>query len=122
MNNSNAPFAIGQKVVCIKNSRQRDGYSINKGEVFVVKGLSRCAKCNLWKIDVGVVASYSGRPLCNKCGSIYANTISNIVWASAINFAPIETQYSDATKEILEKFPITEETPDKVLVPETVSN
>lgn len=37
-------------------------------------------------------------------------------------FAPIQSNYSDATAEILEKFKQTEETPDKILIPETIQN
>lgn len=38
------------------------------------------------------------------------------------HFAPIKTNYADATAEILEKFPIVNDAPDKVVTPEKILN
>lgn len=36
----------------------------------------------------------------------------------ALCFAPVQTNYADATAEILEKFKQTDEQPDKIIIPE----
>lgn len=117
----NAPFSIGQKVVCIDDNFVFDTLPkppIKKGNVYTVCGVAK--SCCHWMIDLGV---YSGlkKIRCSKCSKDRVKPNTNF-WAGSFRFAPIQTNYADATAEILEKFKPTEDTPDKILIPEKLKS
>lgn len=100
---NNAPFTIGQKVVCVRilrgNSMQ-DIIPLKKGHVYTVTSIE------------------PHRYYIGKWGVGFKETQPEDKYQHD-QFAPIITNYSDATSEILEKFKQTIEVPDKILIPET---
>lgn len=113
--NNNPPFAIGQKVVVIKGPNWGP---IKKGQIVEVATMLPC-KCSVWFVGLADQYFPGGFATCNDCG--YIHTISDYRGGPHYCFAPIETNYADATSEILEKFKQTDEQPDKVLLPEKVT-
>lgn len=99
---SNAPFSIGQKVVCI-DDHEHEGRNIKiltKGYVYTVKecwGESGLFSPGVRLLETDDLGFFANR------------------------FAPIQTNYADATAEILEKFKSPVESPDKVIIPEPVN-
>jgi hypothetical protein len=114
---NNAPFAIGQKVVALKT-----GICLVKGREYTITGVypSDC-KCNGWDVTVGISWSKTHHQ-CEDCG-VYniPNSGTEKLFLSGL-FAPIQTNYADATAEILEKFKSPSETPDKINIPEPCNN
>lgn len=100
-------FYVGQRVVCVEKQKTARTNSDYKEEIF----LNREYIVN----EVGFYRS--------SIAQYYYVKVDNLmtIW-QAKSFAPIVESYSDATVEILEKFKSPEETPDKVLIPETVNN
>lgn len=102
---NNAPFSIGQKVLCIKSISDYPSY------------------CEMFKIVVGEVYTVSACEPHRYISSKWAIGLEEPYDKSDrylhTQFAPIEAAYSDATAEILEKFKQTTEVPDKILIPET---
>lgn len=107
------PFYVGQRVIALKDSVY--GY-FKKGTIYKVFGIEKA--CCVWAINIGktVKSKIFACSMCDKTIARYGDKAVHNV----INFAPIQETYSDATNEILEKFPITHETPDKVLTPEKI--
>lgn len=106
----NAPFSIGQKVVRIGESNLKT----KKGEIYIVAALLECPSCKDWKVSMVGHEAESGHGECS-CGRRINN--KNRYWCRAKLFAPIQTNYADATAEIIEKFKPTEDTPDKIIKP-----
>lgn len=115
----NPPFSIGQKVVCI------DAYGqFVKDSIYTVFDVFQCPKCGIWHLCVdelkhnGVSGQYNCTYStgCNEPIKVVTNR-----GMRAKNFAPVETNYSDAKAEILEKFKSPNETPDKIIVPEKIT-
>lgn len=108
---SNAPFKIGQKVVAVANFKPNPDNTMipKKGEIFTCQdfllGLGRWYM-HLVEIQDRAFPIGDGTQINFRCDL----------------FAPIQTNYSDATSEILEKFKQTEETPDKILIPEKITH
>lgn len=77
-----APFKVGQEVVCVRNHSQ---LVIKKGQQFIVLGLDKC-ECGKWIVDIGVpVRDYT---LCKGCGSL--KQAKGVWWMGAHLFAPIQ--------------------------------
>lgn len=97
---NNPPF----KVVCVDDSIKNPKCDrLTIGKVYTVKGQCPFYPHN-WDIVELLYSSFDGAPQ-----SYYKK-----------HFAPIQSDYTDATTEILEKFKQTEETPDKIIIKETV--
>lgn len=111
----NAPFSIGQKVVSLVN-----GFGLNKGDEVTV--LDIYTHCCCWHVDVGLISPVSWKFNCKLCGAPMYITKGKKLCPEAKVFAPIQTNYADATAEILEKFKPTEDTPDKILIPEKLKS
>jgi len=108
----NAPFHIGQKVVCLVSM----GDYI-KGEVVTVTGNLFCNKCSKWHtLSKDAMYPLTGIFPCSYCGDILANTVYRGMQSKF--FAPLEMKYADATAEILEKFSSPNESPDKIIQPQ----
>lgn len=118
-NSSNPPFQINQEVVCIKD---HSNGLVKKNDRYIIQGVSQC-ECGKQLVTVGVKTrtGYEYGVTTCRCGAD-AVSVNGFAWLGAVLFAPIQESYSDATADILEKFPITEERPDKVLIPETTVN
>lgn len=97
MESNNAPFAVGQKVVCISDSFTNhwefSNSPIRKDGVYTVYHIEYYPQFRKWYIklqeDTDPFANY---------------------WAN--RFAPVQTQYTDITKELCDSVGITEEVPD----------
>lgn len=103
---NNPPFAIGQKVVCVnilKGKSMDDIIPLKKGNVYTVTSIE------------------PHRYYLGKWGVGFKETQPEDKYQHD-QFAPIITNYSSATEEILERFKQTDECPDKILIPETVNN
>lgn len=111
---NNPPFHIGQKVVFVVDSILPQ---FKKGMIFTVVGINRFCSCDKWVVDVGIFNN-TGYSHCALCGE---KRRSETIWTNSKYFAPIQTNYADATAEILEKFPQVSETPDKILKPEPIN-
>lgn len=87
MNNNNAPFYVGQRVVCIESahSPKNPEFGVVKDIVYKVLAVSLCG-CGLWKIDVGIRTTKT-RTKCRICEMI---SIGNEVWCRSFLFAPID--------------------------------
>lgn len=117
-NTSEAPFYIGQRVVALLGCSNAAKISFKRGDVLVVKDCVQCS-CGKWYVDIGNPTIQGSGTLCPSCSR---QINYDFKWLSkSSSFAPIQESYSDATAEILEKFPITEETPDKLLTPQTIN-
>lgn len=110
MDNLNqAPFHVGQKVVCVNPA----GFArLKKYAIYVVNKTHRCG-CGNWLVDVGA----EGGLVCSSCESLLRDCAMD-----ARLFAPITEQYEDMTLSIAQSAKQTNEVPDKVLIPETINN
>ncbi len=79
----NAPFSIGQEVVCIKTHSENE---ITKGDEFIVLGMKQCPDCKMWWVDVGRTNPFPKMSICG-CGRPDEREI--ISWFGAPLFAPI---------------------------------
>lgn len=115
-NLNTAPFADNQKIV-------RTGPSKNglfKGNVYTAGVCEYCPKCETWRVPIKEFpAPKRNQERCN-CGNYKYNV--SYYSGFAKYFAPIQTQYSDITKEIADSVKETVEAPDKILIPQTVNN
>lgn len=86
MNNNNAPFYVGQRVVAVRDSNCG---KIKKGQRFIIADMipAYCS-CREWLVDVGLVGN-SPRCMCYSC---YSTMIwkDNTHWKNAAIFAPID--------------------------------
>lgn len=112
---NNAPFAVGQGVVCMKS--RKDGLVL-KGRTYTVTGV-RKVTCGCWVVSVAGVASihpYSG---CSDHGLQATKFINNgAMWAHYTLFAPYDHPAIEIPAELL-KEPV-EETSDVLTVKEMV--
>lgn len=109
----NPPFSIGQKVVCVKGPQWGP---LAKGQIVEVAEMLPC-DCGAWFVGLaGPIHTIDGYATCTDCGYVHPHTHhrGGPHWA----FAPIQTEYVDATAEIIEKFKSPVESPDKILIPE----
>lgn len=118
MENSNAPFRVGQRVICIESARSRREKSvgIRKGDTFTVNYVWQCPGCKRWLIGIGIpaLAGYAvGCYCCSIKSAEQTETLSDSKF-----FAPIQDAYEDMTKEIAKQATQTRETPDKINIPE----
>lgn len=114
------PFTVGQEVVCIESATSRVDSSIKveEGKVYRVVDIMKC-NCGQWYVDVGVTLP-NGYGYCRcDCGKYVS---SERVYSLTRFFAPIQTQYTDITKELADSVKETVEAPDKILIPQTVNN
>lgn len=84
--NTNPPFYIGQKVVCLRSGRQ----FYKKNEAYIVKHIDTCPHCGI--VQIGCVEHELGKDgyrMCN-CGK----HVEIVVYAmhNANAFAPIQTE------------------------------
>lgn len=116
---NNAPFKIGQKVVCISSS---PGGNYIKGKEYTVAICFLTPCCKDWRVGCSECPAEQDSVWDCICGeSTKIDFIRHYYCCKAFRLAPIQTNYSDATEEILEKFKQTEETPDKILIPEKIT-
>jgi hypothetical protein len=121
MNNNNAPFYVGQRVVALKEL-----IDIKKGQIYTVAAISQCA-CGVWHVSVEESKSaFLGVFTCAECGSINEplSAIPNN-GAEAYCFAPIEPRHQDVEidEAIIEQAQELINTPEKVApVPTPVAN
>lgn len=116
-----APFFEGQRIIRIGETKEsNDKIAVfTKGFVYTCAGCFKC-KCGVWKVLIKEFPVHAdGKATC-KCGHI-TRSIKYYV-GLANKFAPIQDQYEDLTREIAEGLKETKETPDKVLIPETINN
>lgn len=112
---NNAPFHIGQKVVALKTDTVEN--TIIKGNVYTILSIHWFCKCG-WVVDVGITTRLKN----NYCPDCEIRKPANgVALIYHEHFAPIQTNYADATAELLEKFPQVSETPDKILKPEPIN-
>lgn len=106
----NAPFYVGQKVVCVDPRLWDD---MKKGDVFTVINLVKC--CGKWSVIININASF--HTVCRHCGKSYKQHARN-----AKCFAPYneQSEYTDITKE-LAVLP-ADEVPDVKKIAEPVNN
>ncbi len=117
-NNSTPPFKVGQRVIALKSV----GVFL-KNKEYTVTNNYYCERCNLWHTEVAVKFGGAGVFSCSDCRQIIDNVIGCYAGMRSRQFAPIQEAYADITKEILEKFPLTEGGQvDKVLIPEILNN
>jgi hypothetical protein len=112
------PFAIRQKVVCLRDGKTTP---IKKGAIYTVEDLnynSCCKKASGWFVRLAELPDMRQR-CCYVCD---AECKTPGLWLHEKAFAPIETQYTDISKELADSFKDTDEVPDKILKPETVNN
>jgi hypothetical protein len=110
METNNAPFYVGQRVVCVNGEPSY----LYKGVEYVIRELRKgCCESEVW-----VGTSWAGRgQICGRCLK-FDSRGDGKCWYRASRFAPIQPAYESATEEILSKFQPTDEKPDKVLKPE----
>lgn len=106
------PFHVGQKVVAVKTVI---GF-YKKGNKYEVLGV--VYHCKEWFVDIGLIVL--GGTCCPHCLFKMNKNSSHLCYAK--DFVPIQDQYSDLTREIAEGLKETKETPDKILIPETINN
>lgn len=114
----NAPFAIGDKVVCLKDGKWTP---IRKGDVCTVTGLlykNCCPASTGWFISL---AEYNSNKL-SKCPTCLTDSTIFGQHFLAKYFAPIQPMYENMSKQIAESITQTDEVPDKIFVPQTVNN
>lgn len=116
MEGNNAPFAIGQEVVCLIN-----GFTFKKGDIRKVIKIEKGCCC--WLVDIGEISPITVKLTC-KCGSGYMYYIvgGKTMMIDSVRLAPIQHQYTDIAREIADTFKQTEEVPDKIIIPEKVNN
>ena len=119
---NNAPFYVGQKVVCVnaKSSiavNHKASEVLEEGQIYIVKAVRKI--CCQWEIFLGHTTSISFG-ICPNCGHWEEESTEWFFLAS--RFAPIQESYEDITSEIAQSLKQTDERPDTVLIPETVNN
>ncbi len=86
MNNNNAPFYVGQRVVAVRDSNCGN---IKKGQRFVISEIipAHCS-CRRWLVDVGIV----GTNTYNTCYTCHSTMKwkDNTHWKNPAIFAPID--------------------------------
>lgn len=114
MSNENAPFAEGQKVVCLKTARS--GVFV-KDSIYTVNKPFKCT-CGEWHLSITEGANKTGQYNCCNCGDVIPNALCPPTGGPARYFAPINPYSSDATKELVENIVIGDgvDQPVKVLV------
>lgn len=121
---SEAPFYIGQKVVCIDIGSTipvptKAASVLKKGKVYMVLGIKK--SCCSWLIDIGVLQPNGMEQRCSACFRTIPK-VDDIWWFRTNRFAPIieNEDYEDITKEIAACSKPTDEVPDikKVLEPQ----
>lgn len=121
MENNNAPFVYGQKM--IRTGKTIEGVVI-KGGTYTAGTCYMCHKCKTWWVPIlecPACESDNYNPDC-PCGSKFVENHNSHYAGNADFFAPIQHQYTDISKEIADSFKQTEETPDKKIIPEKVNN
>lgn len=107
MESNNAPFYPGQKVVALVASAQ---LKIEKGDILTVSHCFQCGKCKIWK---AVICEKQGSYTLNQCGCGHEYIQQDgKPCADCKKLAPLQTQYTDITKEIADSVGVTEEVPD----------
>jgi hypothetical protein len=97
MKSNQPPFAINQKVVCVK-SGSNGVHRVTKGNTYTVLDILQCS-CGKWKVDVGLRCGSGIRSKCG-CGSVHK--IDRIVHADAVCFAPYDPPKLEIPAELLE--------------------
>lgn len=120
MDNNQAPFRVGQKVVCIDDSSRlppdkAEPFSkyIKKGNVFTVLNTEDgCCRSQL--IDIGLT-TVNGNTVCSICATVYK---SKIRWVLSNRFAPIHELPADIREELCKQIYIgdTADAPVKEIV------
>lgn len=110
MENNIAPFRVGQKVV-----RLDDCKYIKKGEVVTIGSIEMC-NCGKWRVSI---VEHPFDMYGYQCINCKNTSVTGLFIAKY--FAPIQESYTDITAEIASQQSITEERPDKILIPETVN-
>lgn len=104
---NNHPFQVGQRVVCVDNSKPKglvfahDGVAfLKKGNVYQIKGVNKFP-CGCWGVDVGAppCIAPNGYSLCTTCNKKYWDD-QQIAWFRASRFAPIIESYTDICEEL----------------------
>lgn len=109
MENNNAPFFVGQKVICINPSG-----CLIKDKIYTVLDLFKCkCKCG-WHVAFRADIR-EGFWSC--CGCDFVPNNLNFLTAHYSRFAPAIQDYLDMRKEIADSMETTPETPDKILKP-----
>lgn len=99
-------FSIGQKVVCISTDwPNREVPMLEKGAVYTCDGVPKHIPSSIYIKEITTLRA---------CGTRYSY--------GSNRFAPIQSSYTDMTKEIAEGMEIKEERVDKIVVPEKVLN
>lgn len=115
MNSNNPPFAIGQKVVCIKSHTQG---LVRKGNTYVVQDI-HVMPCGCWNVNVGVKTDkdFSG---CDRHGVIVDS--GGIAWIGVCLFAPYNPSQVEIDESIIDQAKEAIGVEEKILMPETVNN
>lgn len=98
MDNSTAPFEIGDRVVAIEDKiSSMKTNSFKKGDEFTILGVIQCHKCETWLVDIGFTTSFSSGH--QPCMSIFPG---NVVYSNHRYFRKINP-YSNSITEQLAK-------------------
>lgn len=91
-----------------------------KGKKYIIEALCQCPGCGKWQIDIGL--KNSNGYLGTRCTVCFADiNEDNKLWASSLNFAPIQDQYNDITEQLASDMKEVVEAPDikKIVEPQT---
>lgn len=107
---NNAPFYVGQKVVCLKTDERK---IVIKKNTYTVHDIFCCSNCITWHILISETPVNTSVPY--DCCGIQRHV--EYYGAPARYFAPIEPLYSDITAELASKVEVgdTADQPVRVL-------
>lgn len=111
MENNNAPFYVGQRVVCVKPII---GYV--KGSYYTIQDCRQCVACGNWHVMI-LEDPYPGTmDFKCKCGGMVKKSTA-YYGCLHYRFAPIQEAYSDITAELASKVEVgdTADQPVRVL-------
>lgn len=102
MSESNLPpFAIGQRVVCVRDDFAKDG--LIKDAIYLVKDVTSCGKCKRQFVNVGIPTK-TNRTSDECCGISVGADYKLFYYFDSRCFAPITSNFQHIQyKEVLEK-------------------